>query len=177
MAIPDLKPSDVAAGRRLFHGRLFRRGFSLQFVRSFAEDLFAEGQLDVLRLMAEGREVYEPRGLLVHCAWRRTQKLVAKRARRPQSVALDAVAEPGSPQPAPDEEVISKDLKQQIRAAVAFLAPAEREMIELIYFQGMSCRAAGRALGWGKSKADRKHQEALRRLRPFFGLNEPRGGR
>jgi RNA polymerase sigma factor (sigma-70 family) len=177
MATPELKPSDVAAGRRLFHGRLFRRGFSLQFVQSFAEDLFAEGQLDVLRLMAEGREVYEPRGLLVHCAWRRTQKLVAKRARGPASVTLEAVAEPASPEATPDEEVISRDLQRRIRSALAFLSPPDREMIKLIYFQGMSCRAAGRALGWGKSKADRKHQEALRRLRPFIGLTEPPGGR
>jgi RNA polymerase sigma factor (sigma-70 family) len=177
MATPELKPSDVAAGHRLFHGRLFKRGFSLQFVRSCAEDLFAEGQLDVLRLMAEGREVYEPQGLLVHCAWRRTQKLVAKRARNPVSVTLEAVAEPVCPQATLDEEVISRDLQQRIRSAIAFLSPPDREMIKLIYFQGMSCRAAGRALGWGKSKADRKHQEALRRLRPFFGLNEPPGGK
>lgn len=60
------------------------------------------------------------------------------------------------------------DLRRRLDKAMATLPAPEREVIRLIYFEGMSCRAAAAALGWGKSKGQRKKEAALERLRPFF---------
>src|SRR5690242_9129522 len=112
-----LRPSDISTGWRGFQGRLRKRGFPPQFIEDFGEELFAEGQLEVTRMIARGAHVYEPRGLLIHCAWRRTQNLLEKRSRTPQNVTLVAVAEQASEQAAPDEQVIDDDQGQRLREA------------------------------------------------------------
>jgi DNA-directed RNA polymerase specialized sigma24 family protein len=57
---------------------------------------------------------------------------------------------------------------ETVKVALRILPPTERRLIELMYVGGLSCRAAGRRVGWGKSAADRHHQAALSRLRPVF---------
>lgn len=166
--VAKLDEAEITAGRRGFYGRLGRKGFSPEFIERFGEDLFAEAQLEVLRLIARGGVVYFPRGLLIHCAWRRTQNLLDRQRRRPSSVALDAVAEPEDKGETPQEQAVASDLRRRVERAMATLPLPEREIIGLIYLEGMSCRAAATALGWGKSKGQRKKEAALKRLRPFF---------
>jgi RNA polymerase sigma factor (sigma-70 family) len=72
----------------------------------------------------------------------------------------------------PEEELLEEERRHSLRDAISSLRAPEREIIELVYFNEMSCRAAARALGWASSKADRNHRRALRRLRPFFGRIE-----
>jgi RNA polymerase sigma factor (sigma-70 family) len=151
--------------------RLYGRGFPADFIEDEGRDLFAEGQLDVIRLIDRGLDVYWPCGLLVHCAWRRTQRLVEKRTRNPRSVSLEALLEVVDERVSPEEEVISNDLGRSIRAAVAFLDSPDREIIQLTYFGEMTCTEAGRLLGWSSSKSQRIHQHALGKLRAFL---EPR---
>jgi RNA polymerase sigma factor (sigma-70 family) len=166
--VAKLDEADITAGRRGFYGRLVRKGFSPQFIDRFGEDLFAEAQVEVLRLIARGGVVYFPRGLLIHCAWRRTQNLLERQRRRPNSVALDVVAEPEDKGEAPQEQVMATDLRRRVETALATLPVPEQEITRLIFFEGMSCRAAATTLGWGKSKGQRKKEAALKRLRPFF---------
>lgn len=149
-------------------GRLYGRGLPAGFIEGEGRDLFAEGQLDVIRLVDRGLEVYWPCGLLVHCAWLRTKRLVEKRTKNPRSVSLEALLKVAGGQVSPEEEVISNDLSRSIRAAVAFLRSPEREIIQLTYFGEMTCTEAGRLLGWSSSKAQRIHQRALGRLRPLL---------
>jgi RNA polymerase sigma factor (sigma-70 family) len=152
----------------MFRGRLYGRGFPRRFIEESGEDLFAEGQLEVIRLMAQGMVIYSPRGLLVHCAWLRTQKRLDRQARAPDYVGLEVVTETADEQPPPDEQVISGDRECRVLEAIGLLLPDERKLIELVYYGGMSCRAAGRALGLSKSTAHRRHQAALSRLRTLL---------
>jgi RNA polymerase sigma factor (sigma-70 family) len=166
--VTQLEQADIEEGWRGFRQHLRRKGFSPQFIEDFAEDLFAEAQVNVLNVMAKGEEVRTPPALLVHCASCRTKNLLDKHRRRPQSVSMEAIAEPVSEDSTPDEEVLETDLQRRMHKAMSYLPPPEREIVELIYFKGMTCREAGRFLGWSSSHAQRKHEAALRRLRPFF---------
>jgi RNA polymerase sigma factor (sigma-70 family) len=171
--VVQLEEADIAEGWSGFRGRLIRKGFSPRFIEDFGEDLFAEAELDVLKLLAEGKEVYTPPALLIHCAWRRTQNHLDRRGRRPQSVSLEAVVERASGDSTPDEEILTTEFRERMREAISHLPQSEREVIRLVYGEGMSCREAGKRLGWGKSKAHRKHADAMRRLRPFFEHDPP----
>lgn len=71
----------------------------------------------------------------------------------------------------PEEMLLEDEWRHSLRSAISLLLPPEREIIELIYFKEMSCRAAAKTLGWGHSKADRNHHRVLRRLRQFSGLD------
>jgi RNA polymerase sigma factor (sigma-70 family) len=159
---------DLAAARRIFRGRLRRKGFPLNFFEEFGEDLLAQAHLDLLTIFERGTDIYEPRGLLVHCAWRRTQHLVGTRSRQPAFVSAETAAPPPCERPTPEEAFLTTELAGRMSKAMNCLAPPERAIIELIYLQGMSCRAAALKLGWGRSTAHRKHHAALGRLRPFF---------
>jgi RNA polymerase sigma factor (sigma-70 family) len=169
----ELKGTDIAEGWRGFRGRLVRKGFSQQFIDTYGEDLFAEAQLEAVKLIDRGEEVQKPPAFLIHCAWRRTQNLLDSQRRRPQSVPLEAVPDPRSELSTPDEDLLAADLRRRTRKAMSYLPLPERQIIELMYLREMSCREAGRALGWSSSHADRKHQAALERLRPFFEQTPP----
>jgi RNA polymerase sigma factor (sigma-70 family) len=68
----------------------------------------------------------------------------------------------------PEEELLENEWRQSLHDAISSLRSPEREIIELIYLNEMSCRAAARALGWAPSKADRTHRRALGRLAPVL---------
>lgn len=183
MATPKRKPRQRRWGVELaqedidqvWHGfrrYLRRRGFPAHVIESSAEDLFAGALLDFVELVDGGTtDIYFPRGLLFHCAWCRARKLAARHARQPPSVGLDAVSGLASCEALPDEVVCRQEQQQGVRAAIAILGPREREMARLMYSEGRSCRAAGRSLGWGKSQAQRKHDQVRRQLRPLFEKN------
>lgn len=163
-----LKSTDIAEGWDGFCRRLRRKGFSRKFIETHGEDLYSEAQLDVLKLMAKGEEVHTPPALLIHCGWRRTQHLLDRQRRRPRNVSLEAFFDLPDDGSSPAENLLTADLQRRMRKAMSYLLPPERELMELIYFQEMDCREAGRRLGWSSSKAHRKHKAALGRLRPFF---------
>src|SRR6478752_1192966 len=48
----------------------------------------------------------------------------------------------------------------RVRDTVVFLLPAERKLVELIYFDDMTCSDAGRLLGWSSSKSHRPQSPA-----------------
>ncbi len=149
-----------------------RKGFSRQFIWSDGVDMFAQAQLELSQALAKGIEIYSPPGWLINCALQRTKNLLDKRRRAPSMISEDRIAPLRSEDLTPEEELLENEWRHFLRDAISSLLPPEREIIELVYFKGMSCRAAARALGWASSKADRNHHRALRRLRPFFGRIE-----
>lgn len=134
--------------------------------------MFAQAQLELSEALARGIEIYNPPGWLINCALQRTKNLLDKRRRAPSMISEDRIALLKSMNPTPEETLLEDERRHYLRDAISSLLPPEREIIELIYFQEMSCRAAADALGWASSKADRNHHRALRRLRPFLGRIE-----
>jgi RNA polymerase sigma factor (sigma-70 family) len=168
----EVSGAELAEAWRGFCRWLHWKRFSRQFIWSDGVDMFAQAQLELSRALARGVEIRSPPGWLVHCALQRTKNLLEKRRRAPSMISEDRIAPLRSMDPTPEETLLEDERRHHLRDAMSWLLPPEREIIELIYFQGMSCRAAARALGWASSKADRNHHRALRRLRPFFGRIE-----
>lgn len=164
----ELKAADMAEARRGFRRCLRRKGFSWHFINGHGEDLFAQAQLEVLQVLAKGAHVYHPPGWLIHCAWYRTINLLDKQSRRPEEVTVEKAAPLESEEPGPEKELLAAESHDRLLQVMQHLLPAQREIIELIYLQDLSCREASFSLGWSSSKADRCHHAALGRLRPFF---------
>lgn len=149
-----------------------RKGFSWQFIWSDGVDMFAQAQLELSQSLSRGIEIYNPPGWLINCALQRTKNLLEKRTRAPSMISEDRLELLRSEDLTPEEMLLEDEWHHSLRNAISSLLPPEREIIELIYFKEMSCRAAAGALGWGHSKADRSHRRVLRRLRPFFGRDQ-----
>jgi len=149
-----------------------RKGFSRQFIWSDGVDMFAQAQLELSQALAKGIEIYSPPGWLINCALQRTKNFLDKRMRAPSMISEDRIEPLRSMDLTPEETLLEDERRHYLHDAISLLLPPEREIIELIYFQEMSCRAAADALGWANSKADRNHHRALRRLRPFFGRDQ-----
>lgn len=143
------------------------KGFSWQFIRGDGVDMFAQAQLELSQALAGGVEIRSPPGWLVHCALQR------------QRISWRASASPFNDLGRPDRTaqkrrfdsgggVAEDEQRHSLRDAISSLRPPEREIIELVYFDEMSCRAAARALGWSPSKANRNHHRALGRLAPIL---------
>lgn len=142
--------------------------FSWQFIWSDGVDMFAQAQLELSQALARGMEIRNPPSWLVHCALQRTKNLLEKRRRAPSMISADRIGPLRSEDLTPEEELLEDERRCSLRDAISSLRRPEREIIELIYLNEMSCRAAARTLGWAPSKADRNHRRALGRLRPFF---------
>ena len=107
--------------------------------------------------------IRSPIGWLINCSWRRTQNLLEQESHRAPSVSADALQSLSSDEPTPEE--LALDREGLLGKGIRFLPPAEQALIELIYVGGMSRSKAGQMIGWGNSKADRRHHAALHRLR------------
>lgn len=138
------------------------------FIERHTEDLFGQALLEFSRAIAEGDRILKPVGWLVNGAWWRTVDLLRQEKCRPGAASIEAAAELASDALTPEGEVLGLSSDEMLKTALLLLPATERRLIELIYVKGMSCRAAGRKVGWGKSAADRHHQDALSRLRPVF---------
>lgn len=159
---------ELAEAWRGFRLRLRCRGFSPAFIERHADDLFGQALLELSRVIAEGDKILKPAGWLINGAWWRTINLLDQEKRCPRTASVDAFFGLASDAPTPEDETLELSSYETVKAALRLLPQTERRLIELIYVEGMSCRAAGRRVGWGKSAADRHHQAALSRLRPVF---------
>ena len=71
---------------------------------------------------------------------------------------------PGMPQRSPGEEVAAADTADVVRAAVRLLPDGQRQVIELAYFQGLSCREVALATGIPEGTAKSRLRLALAKL-------------
>ncbi len=172
-ATRELSEAELQAAQLGFRQLLRRKNFPEEFVRNYSQDLLGKAQQEYWKRIAEGGKVHNPAGWLIKCAYRRTQNLLEAEGHWPRMVGLDSVgALPDHSAPTPEEQVLEADRARRVQEAVDTLPLEQRKVIELCYFEGMSVREVGRALNWGKSKADRRHHAALERLRALLGVTD-----
>lgn len=168
----DLGREELEAARRGFEQLLRRKRFSRAFLNRHAADLLAKARLEYTQHVAEGGEVRNPAGWIIHCAWRRTQNLLEQEGRAPQVLSIDSGVAFANESATPEQEVLTSDRYRQLQAALEQLPHEERKVVALTYFEGMSVREVGRTLKWDKCKADRRHRAALERLRDLLGVTD-----
>jgi len=145
---------------RLLHSKRFPR----EWVERHVPEVMAQARTDFAARLAAGRED-KTVNLLVVIGYRRALKLLSSQAGKPATTSLETVFHlADETTPTPEEEAIEHDREERVAKAMSHLPERERMLMALVYFEGMSIRAAGRRLGWGKSVANRHHQAALERL-------------
>ena len=128
----------------------------------------AQARSDFAARLAQGKRD-DTINLLVVIGYRRALKILTSEKSRPPIASLETVFHLADDSTATPEEVaIDHDTQARVAKAVGHLPERERELINLVYFEEMSTRAAGRQLGWGKSAADRHHHAASKRLRAML---------
>jgi RNA polymerase sigma factor for flagellar operon FliA len=80
----------------------------------------------------------------------------------PDGPALEAVADADAA--APEEEADLREARAQLREEIKALPRQEQELVQALYFEGLSLIDAAERLGIQKSWASRLHQRALRTL-------------
>jgi RNA polymerase sigma-70 factor (ECF subfamily) len=81
-------------------------------------------------------------------------------ARQERSSRLDPV----QPDPSPYEQVMASEAAAAVRAAVEELPESQRRIVELAYFQGLTCREAAKAAGIPEGTAKSRLRLALAKL-------------
>lgn len=81
-------------------------------------------------------------------------------ARQQRHYRLSAAQSPRSP----GEEVLTADVASTVRAAIELLPEAQRRVIELAYFEGMTCREVALAAGIPEGTAKSRLRLALAKL-------------
>jgi RNA polymerase sigma factor (sigma-70 family) len=167
----QLSQSELDAARLGFTQTLLRKRFSPQFVANHRDDLLSTARLEYTRRIAEGVEIENPAGWIIHCAWRRTQNLLEAQKRGPRTVSIEKLTGLGDESaPTPEQTAQDEDRVRKVREAVAELSEEQRRLIALTYFEEMAVREAARYLDWHPSKAQRCHEAALRRLHEVLGV-------
>jgi RNA polymerase sigma factor (sigma-70 family) len=167
--VAPLTQTDIAEAWLGFRRRLQRCGFPRRFIESQGADLFARAQLEFVEATSGGAHIHSPRGWLIVCAWRRAINAVDGKSRAPSVSSIEDFATPPvSPEPTPEEVAIAGEQARRVRELVTLLLPEEQAIVELVEFEGMSCRQAAAVLDWSSTKADRWHSRALGRLRALY---------
>jgi len=164
--------TDLEAAERGFLQLLRRKRFSPAFIGRHGGDLIAKARLEYAQHVAEGGEVRNPAGWIIHCAWRRTQNLLEQEGRAPTVLSIDNGGAFANDSRTREDEVLTSDRYRQLQGAIEQLPIEERKVIALTYFEGMSVREVGRTLKWDKCKADRRHRAALERLQELLGVKD-----
>lgn len=167
-----LSQSEMDMARKGFRGLLLKLRYSPQFIVNNCDELLATAHAEYVRYVVEkGAEIEDPVAWTIHCAWRRTQNLLHAQNYRPQTVSsekLMELADEGTP--TPEQIVEDEDRAGKIRRAVAELDDEQRQLIALTYFEEMSVREAARYLQWHPSKAQHRHESALKNLYKALGV-------
>jgi RNA polymerase sigma-70 factor (ECF subfamily) len=148
MLLESIAAGEPAAMHTLYcrhNVRVYR--FILRIVRdsTLAEDLVSQVFLDVWRTARhfEGRSQVSTWLLSIA----RFKALTAMRQRRHEDIDQDDVLEIADPADTPEISIDRADTNAILRACVAKLSPAHREIINLVYYHEKSVEEAGQIIG------------------------------
>jgi RNA polymerase sigma-70 factor (ECF subfamily) len=148
MLLESIASGEAAAMHTLYcrhNVRVYR--FILRIVRdsTMAEDLVSQVFLDVWRTARhfEGRSQVSTWLLSIA----RFKALTAMRQRRHEDIDQDDVLEIADPADTPEISIDRADTSAILRACVAKLSPAHREIINLVYYHEKSVEEAGQIIG------------------------------
>jgi RNA polymerase sigma-70 factor (ECF subfamily) len=112
------------------------------------------------------------RAYLVVVAHRRAVDEVRRSERRAKAEALDMAETLAAIADGPEDEVVEDAadswLKQRLRAVLAQLSDEQRAAIKLAYYEGLTYRQVGQALGIPEGTAKSRLRLALNRLRALL---------
>jgi RNA polymerase sigma-70 factor, ECF subfamily len=97
-------------------------------------------------------------------AKRRAVDLVRSELRRLARQVRHYLMTPDGVDPTPSDQVTAADTADAVRAAVRLLPDGQRQVVELTYFQGLSCREVARATGIPEGTAKSRLRLALAKL-------------
>ena len=150
-AVTDQQLHEAEEGLvRLLHAKRFPR----EWIERHVPEAMAQARTDFAVRLAAGRED-ETVNLLVVIGYRRALKLLSSQTSRPATTSLETIFHLADEStPTPEEEAIEHDREERVAKAMSHLPERERMLMALVYFEGMSIRAAGRRLG-GPRAAER----------------------
>src|SRR5881275_514690 len=145
--------ADIAKGGRTAMHTLYARHnvriyrFVLRIVRdaTMAEDLVSQVFLDVWRTASQFEGRSQVSTWLLSIA--RFKALTALRQRRYEDIDQDDVLEIADQADTPETSLDRNDTKAILRACVAKLSPAHREIINLVYYDERSVEEVGAIIG------------------------------
>lgn len=173
-----LSAAALREAERGFRAKLVAKRLSPAFIERYFDEVMSQARQEYAAWLKDGHEADNPVGWLINCAWWRLLDLLDRERRRPQSVSLETLyAAVDKSSPNPEAIAIGDERAALLEQALKRLAPRERMLLELSCLQGMSVRAAGRQVGWGKSAADRHFRAAALRLRPLLERDLGAGAR
>jgi RNA polymerase sigma-70 factor (ECF subfamily) len=104
------------------------------------------------------------RTYLIVLARHRAVDLVRSELRRVARQERSYRLAPGQPGPSPCQEVVTSEAAAAVRAAIRLLPDSQRRIVELAYFQGLTCREAANAIGIPEGTAKSRLRLALAKL-------------
>lgn len=132
--------------------------------RADADDLVQQTFLQLHRARLDFRPGAPLRPWLYTIALNLERQLLRRRRRKPESALADDASEPAAPGHDPDAGFVA----QQVRAVVMALPDAQREVIMLHLFEGMSFREVGEVLGATQTAVKVRAHRAYGRLRELL---------
>lgn len=159
----------VLRGAELALKHKLRRKFSADFTARHADDLIAKAAKEYAVAVARGERIENPGGFLVDVAYKRAIDALRKEGNDPELDELEAASSLPDPSVAdPSEELEHEEARSQIYEAISHLEGEERQVIALVYFEGMSGRESAGPLGVSETTALRRLRSASAKLREWL---------
>ncbi len=177
--VAAISGGDREAFAELFRGyeqRLFRYFARLLGDAPAAEELVSDVMLEVWKGAARFRGGAKVSTWIFGIAHHKA--IDELRRRRPGREGLGEAARLADPRPDPQAAAVGRGLRAQLRAALAALSPAHREVLELTFYQGLALKEISAVLRCPLNTVKTRLFYARRQLAPIlvaagFGGAEP----
>jgi len=166
----ELSREEMEQVRTTFAGLLYKQRYHPQFIAKNLEELLATAHLEYVRY-AKKEEIEDPVAWTVHCAYRRLQNFLTRNNYVPREVSSEMLAELADQDtPTPAQIAEDTDRARKVRSAIEKLDIEQRQLLALVYFEGLPVEVAASRLGWHVSRAWRLHRMATKRLKTLLGV-------
>jgi RNA polymerase sigma factor (sigma-70 family) len=174
---PTLQVEALREIERSLYGKLKAHRLSDSFIERCSEDAIQAGLIEYLHAREEGVEVENRDAFVVRAAFFRAIDELRREARRSEHTAVEAVLDSGRlAAPGSDEIAIEYLAAEELHKAIETLAPEERQMLSLHYFEGLSDRQSAETLYCSERTFRRRLAKALGELSHRLGVPAPAPG-
>lgn len=152
---------------RSYEGRLFRYFARLLRDAALAEELVVDTLLEVWRGAARFGGRSRPATWIFGIAHHKA--IDAMRRRRPPAAELEQAADLPDPAADPEDRALGAEARRLLREAMGRLSPPHREVLQLTFFQGLTCAEAASVLRCPINTVKTRMHYARQALRPLLG--------
>jgi RNA polymerase sigma factor (sigma-70 family) len=160
---------------RSLHSKLRVHRLSNAFIDRYSDDALQRGLVEYLRAIEAGASIQNRDAFVVDAAFKRAVDELRRESRSADAATLEQIVGAADEPAASDTEevVLGFVLAEELHRAIAGLAPEERQVLRLYYFDRLSAERAAELMHLSERTYRRRLGQCIEALSKALGVDPP----